>query len=93
MDATNFSLSDNGWKVEGDDHPNLVWIGKTLTIRCGAGQHNPDGPDFSTITYTASGWEQDDPGFVCGKYGLLCAFSRMLYCSVFVCVKWRYMMI
>lgn len=85
VDAPPPSTSGGGWQVEGDAAPNAVWIGKTLTIRCGAGQHNPDGPDFSTITYTASGWERDDPGFVCGKYGLLCTFSRM-FIVVFLCV-------
>ncbi|ROT81329.1 putative complement factor H-related protein 4 isoform X2 [Penaeus vannamei] len=56
--------SGNGWIVE-DDNPNLIWEGKTLTIRCGPNQYNPNGENSSTITYSGSEWVQADPHFVC----------------------------
>ncbi|XP_042880536.1 complement factor H-related protein 4-like [Penaeus japonicus] len=57
--------SGSGWLVEGDDDPSLVWEGKTLAIRCGPSQHNPNGENSSTITYSGSEWVQDDATFMC----------------------------
>lgn len=67
--------SGNGWIVE-DDNPNLIWEGKTLTIRCGPNQYNPNGENSSTITYSGSEWVQADPHFVCvnGEFSCIIVF-------------------